>query len=603
MDVIVKKIKNENIDAIYLNFPFCKTPCSYCHYIENIQFGYDKIPETYVEQLLEQLDIVLSNIKSKTLKSIYFGGGTASLLNDKQIQSIKSVFDKYQINTLEISIEIHPTACNFNYIDNSWFTRYSIGIQTLDYQKAKEYRRLGYDREYISHMINNIRINRNQAINLDFIFDCKISMTDIEYVNDIRPHTVTFYPNTKGRGVERLLSILTVFSTLEEMLSGYKKLVNNKFIFIRDGESGTRYSEIEYLEYGNIIGVGNNSYSLIGKESFLTIYNKGKTEIKPRNNTLNRILVSFLEGLPIGVKYLEVLKYVPELATNLMLKKYEDKKIVGEKHTAIHDSDIVYLPESEYIRFIEEILKRKYIRYVNIFLCGIGYGDCDYKTVYEVYNRRRLGSDKFSVKKKAPKYRILIEGIDGSGKDTFAYLLIEELKKQFFYDIDSKISVVGQPDSSSEGGFEAKLFIEELKYTKEKSDLEKMIIKNRIASEKKFEALPGIVILIRGIVTDKATFYYNFKDEPYLGEGEVIKLWDKFIVIDVDSAVANQRIEKRGSPRTWRENIEQLSFFRKYFLDYTSQIFKEKIIIYNDKISYLEEKASLIAEEIYEQCR
>ena len=99
MDVIVKKIKNENIDAIYLNFPFCKTPCSYCHYIENIQFGYDKIPETYVEQLLEQLDIVLSNIKSKTLKSIYFGGGTASLLNDKQIQSIKSVFDKYQINT------------------------------------------------------------------------------------------------------------------------------------------------------------------------------------------------------------------------------------------------------------------------------------------------------------------------------------------------------------------------------------------------------------------------------------------------------------------------------------------------------------------------
>ena len=118
-------IKYDNINfknvAIYINFPFCKIPCSYCHYIDNISFGYNSIPNDYVDLVIAQLENVFSKNKKIHLESIYFGGGTPSLLNDYQCRKIESVFKKYNITSNEISIEIYPGMCNFDYIKNTFF--------------------------------------------------------------------------------------------------------------------------------------------------------------------------------------------------------------------------------------------------------------------------------------------------------------------------------------------------------------------------------------------------------------------------------------------------------------------------------------------------
>ena len=147
----------EEKTALYLNFPFCKSPCSYCHYIDNLKFGYTTIPDEYVEMITIQLEYVLKQLSEKKLESIYFGGGTPSLLSNEQIKKIEEVFDKYQITSKEISIEVHPGMCNFDYANNSFFTRYSLGVQSFDKDIMDLYHRRGYTIASIVKMVEKIR--------------------------------------------------------------------------------------------------------------------------------------------------------------------------------------------------------------------------------------------------------------------------------------------------------------------------------------------------------------------------------------------------------------------------------------------------------------
>ena len=262
---------NQNSSAVYLNFPFCKTPCLFCHYTENINFGYDSIPNDYFQKLCNQLEEILKEINNTKVKSIYLGGGTPSLLNDKQIFVLQELFKKYNVSALEISIELHPKMCNFDYENNRFFTRYSIGVQTLDNEEGRRYRRpTPYDFELIE-MIKKIKKNQ-KIINLDFIFDEKIEEKNINFVNYTNPDTVTFYPNTKGKGLQRLRNIIEELKKLKEKLIDYYPLGECKHIFLRKEKSQSLYSKVQYEENGDIIGVGHNSISYINNESYLCIY-------------------------------------------------------------------------------------------------------------------------------------------------------------------------------------------------------------------------------------------------------------------------------------------------------------------------------------------
>ena len=173
--------------------------------------------------------------------------------------------------------------------------------------------------------------------------------------------------------------------------------------------------------------------------------------------------------------------------------------------------------------------------------------------------------EKILTKLEIPDCLILVEGIDGSGKDTFVRFLDDELKKRFKYSKERSISILGQPDSWLSCGKNAKSFIEDLVYSN-KHEVQQALYTNRIQFEKKIKNLPGICLVVRGIGTDRATYNFAFKNNTdTLGENIVITSWDYFVVINVNPEIANERIEKRGVPRTWREVPEYLSYFSEYF--------------------------------------
>ncbi|NBH16801.1 hypothetical protein D3Z55_04780 [Clostridiaceae bacterium] len=600
---------NDEATAIYLNFPFCKLPCTYCHYVSNIKFGYETIPEDYFFLLTMQLEKVLKNLHGRQMDSIYFGGGTPSLLTDKQIAMIEGLFEKYNVSSLEVSMEIHPGMCNFDFVNNKFFTRYSIGIQTLCRETAERYHRTTYSVETITDMIEKIRgAAYPKIINVDFLFDQEVKEEEILYVNQMQPETVTFYPNTKGRGADRLRNVLLTLKNIEELLEGYSPLGKSKYIYIRKNCRQSFYSKCEYEKYGNILGVGHNSVSFIGNNSYLCLYDGNEISTKSRNYRGERLLSALLMGIATGVTKKQVNQIMPEIYCSHFLLTVKGDIDVCDKHISVDDNDLVYLPETEYIRFYEFISGNYLEIYQKIFLASIGYGDSDIETIRQIYNLEFVtyqdGAAQIQKKIKTPQLRILVEGIDGSGKDTFVRYFANELKRCFLYSKDSRISITGQPDSTCDMGKEAKKFVEELAAEGDKQSIITVLQKNRWASEKKIATLSGIVILIRGIVTDKATFSYKYGEVEDLGEGRIIPKWDKYIVVDIDPAKADQQIESRGIPRTWRERSENLEYFRNFYLQYKDDLFIDKIIIHNNRdIEALKIKAVEMAKELYEQYR
>lgn len=605
-----KKIKYEN-NAIYINFPFCKTPCSFCHYKNNLKFGFSAIPMEYFEMLMKQLEEGLADIEGTKVASIYMGGGTPSLISDEQCKKISDLFRKYNVTADEVSMELHPGYCNFDFENTPFFNRYSIGVQSFDENRRKEYKRRGYSQNDIFEIIDKIRKSTpEKIINIDLIFDQLLSDPEIDNIINLKPETVTFYPNTMGRGKERLRNILTTLKRVKERLEGYHSLGKSKFIFIKEGFRQSFYSELEYELYGNILGIGHNSITSIHNESFLTKYENNKVFIKKRNEE-NRILNLIMMGLASGIKKKVAKEYLPDLYKEHFFYSVSTEEDVLEKHSEVKDNELVFLPESEYVRFHSELMNLGKMGLSKTFLNSIGFGDNQYEIIEEIYNRsldlseqekkrlEKLTGRENLVKIGCPKKIILIEGIDGSGKDTFARILVSELKKRFYYSEDSNISITGEPNSRFEFGNEAKAFVEDLKYDEDYKKVIKVLTQNRIETEKYIKELSGITILIRGLVTDKATFFRVFNEDAFLGEGIEIPKWDKYIVIDVHEKMADERISKRNLPRTWREAVEHLAYFRKYYLDFESDLFTEKQIIKNESRIVLKNRASEMADSIY----
>lgn len=598
--------------ALYINIPYCETACSYCHYTDNIFFGHRCVPDNYFCLLLRDLKDACGGLCGCRLNSVYFGGGTPSLLSDAQLLKIRSLLEKNRIRADEISIELYPGRVNFELAGNDFFTRYSLAAQAFDGATLVKYRRKGYDLRTIRELMDTLRGNKHcEAINLDLIFDEHLPIREtVSVIEELGPDTVTIYPNTKGRGVARLVNVCCTLGTLRNSFRSYAPILHSGFIFVNEGSMGSRYSVIENETFGYIVGIGHNSVSLIGNKSFLTRYDNGEIRVSERKNRGERYLTAFIASLPTGVPLSSVRRFFPELLSGHFLSTVSSGSDINEKHASVADGDLVYLPETEYVRFYELCMNGYPDVVRSAYLAAIGHGDSNEHTVIQTYNTRLLLGDRERARLYAcipqggrperklptPRMRILVEGIDGSGKDTFVRFLAVELKRRFRYGEDSTISVMGQPDSSLPYGTQAKRFIEDLGYESKESVIRAMSA-NRAAFEDKIRAMQGICILIRGLVTDLATFHYAFPDDAGPGEGNIA--WDYYIVIDAKANVADERIGKRGIQRTWRESLGRLSYFRDFYLEFDSPAFAEKLVLENTSFIALQYAAERLANEIY----
>ena len=119
--------------GIYIHIPFCKQACHYCDFHFSTSL---KKKDELVNALTKELEIRKEEFKNTTVETIYFGGGTPSLLSNDELQFIiDAVYKYYQVSEdPEITLEANPDDLSKDRIvklSKSRINRLSIGIQSF----------------------------------------------------------------------------------------------------------------------------------------------------------------------------------------------------------------------------------------------------------------------------------------------------------------------------------------------------------------------------------------------------------------------------------------------------------------------------------------
>jgi len=130
--------------GIYIHIPFCKQRCSYCDFYTRV--APRQIDDT-VNAIVREMEIRADYLKREPIQTIYFGGGTPSLLTAEQFQQIfDKIYALFEVNyAAEITFEANPddlTPVFFESIKQLSFNRISIGIQSFDDVQLKKINRL-----------------------------------------------------------------------------------------------------------------------------------------------------------------------------------------------------------------------------------------------------------------------------------------------------------------------------------------------------------------------------------------------------------------------------------------------------------------------------
>jgi oxygen-independent coproporphyrinogen-3 oxidase len=119
--------------GIYIHIPFCKQACYYCDFHFSTSL---KKKDELLAALKKELQLRKNEFVDITVETIYFGGGTPSLLSQKELEEIlESVYDNYSIvDNPEITLEANPDDLSKSKIldlSKSAVNRLSIGIQSF----------------------------------------------------------------------------------------------------------------------------------------------------------------------------------------------------------------------------------------------------------------------------------------------------------------------------------------------------------------------------------------------------------------------------------------------------------------------------------------
>jgi len=158
--------------GIYLHIPFCKRACHYC----NFHFSTRVVGiEPFVQALQKEIDLTFSNEKRKeSISTVYFGGGTPSLLSEKQLGEIlNSISQKCRLEAnVEITLEANPDDISKEKLKH-WHSlginRLSLGVQSFSNEELKWMNR-AHDAKQSQESIDLILASDIDNFSADLIF-------------------------------------------------------------------------------------------------------------------------------------------------------------------------------------------------------------------------------------------------------------------------------------------------------------------------------------------------------------------------------------------------------------------------------------------------
>ncbi len=156
------------MSGIYIHIPFCKQACHYCDFHFSTSL---KKKDELIQALVREIELRKEEFANSTVETIYFGGGTPSLLsNDELLMIIASVHENYQVTEKpEITLEANPddlTNQRINDLANTPINRLSIGVQSFFEEDLKLMNRAHNEQEAQECLSTAIRHFDNISVDL-----------------------------------------------------------------------------------------------------------------------------------------------------------------------------------------------------------------------------------------------------------------------------------------------------------------------------------------------------------------------------------------------------------------------------------------------------
>ena len=157
--------------GIYIHIPFCKKRCTYCDFYTEV--APQLIPKL-IDSIVKELSIRKDYLQDATIQTIYFGGGTPSILNHDQFFKIfEAIYNLFKVaEDAEITFEANPDDLSTNFLSSIQslpFNRISIGIQSFDDSDLKRINRRHTSKQAIE-AVRNVKNAGFKNISIDLIY-------------------------------------------------------------------------------------------------------------------------------------------------------------------------------------------------------------------------------------------------------------------------------------------------------------------------------------------------------------------------------------------------------------------------------------------------
>lgn len=283
--------------GLYIHIPFCARRCLYCDFFSNTDQSYQT---AYVDALIREMEREASYLKGELLDTIYFGGGTPSLLQAADFERIFEAIQKHfdTADCQEVTLEANPDDLTADYLRSIRplpFNRISMGIQSFDPEDLRFLQRR-HTREQAIEAVYRCKEAGITNLSIDLMYGLP-GQTPEKWERNLKealaldiPHISAYHLiYEEGTGLYRLLQAgkispveeeasVTLFTQLIDTLTGAGYAHYEISNFARPGYISHHNSS--YWNGANYLGLGASAHSYNGTErkwnvSSLPAYLKG----------------------------------------------------------------------------------------------------------------------------------------------------------------------------------------------------------------------------------------------------------------------------------------------------------------------------------------
>ncbi len=237
--------------GIYLHIPFCKQACHYCNF--HFSTTFDSYREDMINAICKEIELKKSIFDGVPVKTIYFGGGTPSILTPSEIDKIFFALNtNYNTNQVEeITFEMNPEDVSdekLQHLQSKGVNRISLGVQSF-FEDDLEQMNRAHSAKQAEEAIHSIKKSGFDNYSIDFMFALPLLSNEqldknLDKAIELKVPHISCYNLT----IEEQTALLHLIKKGKiEELSEEKSI--QQFELIMDKLSAHRYLQYEISNY------------------------------------------------------------------------------------------------------------------------------------------------------------------------------------------------------------------------------------------------------------------------------------------------------------------------------------------------------------------